>query len=474
MDADKPLRSNPPVTCGPLDALRQANLTFCLLRDSIDPSDETGDIDLLVSSPDFHEAQAVLRALNFLPRAGAPIPHKLAFERYREGRWLAIDLHEQVVQYGLVYMDADLALRRRVRRSEGDRLSPEDELIHLVAHHALRVGPLRTGARDRILELLAGPIDQEALDQQVDRFHLRPDLERAIEWIRDGDPSPGAKDRVRRSFRRTLLLSSAANRLGDLRYRLRGFMRPWRSGQLIAIVGADGSGKSTTISALRERVSRIPGLAIRTVYLGPWGQMSTPWVSRVRKLGIVPSFEPWGRWLSARLAGRPLPASSPRESSLPLLELAGKWIRSELKGFLFYATLELELWFRYLRHVVPALLRGTCVVSDRYVTDLRFLYKGDRMENYAFLRWLACAMFPRPRLFVLLEQPPTLIHARKNSLSVDQISNFQELYRRAIAGRQCLRFREDFPPETIADRILEAALEARAGRTVGSPMSPGH
>jgi hypothetical protein len=107
-------------------------------------------------------------------------------------------------------------------------------------------------------------------------------------------------------------------------------------------------------------------------------------------------------------------------------------------------------------------------VADRYITDLRYLYKGDLMPNYRLLRAAACSLYPMPTLFVLVDQTPETIHERKPGLSVEQIRAFQEAYRRALRGKRWMQVTTDGTPEEAADRVLDATVRLWAGERPAS------
>jgi thymidylate kinase len=71
---------------------------------------------------------------------------------------------------------------------------------------------------------------------------------------------------------------------------------------------------------------------------------------------------------------------------------------------------------------------------------------------------LVCRFFPKPDLFVLLDNRAEVIHARKEDLSVEQIERFRESYRKAICKHPHEIVTTDRSPEEISDHILERML----------------
>jgi thymidylate kinase len=219
-------------------------------------------------------------------------------------------------------------------------------------------------------------------------------------------------------------------------------------GGLVAFVGPDGSGKSTVIRTLTERARSIPGLKVRTTYLGPWGQMKLTLVPALRKLGITPTVLPSGLHLAS---GTHAKDGSKRSQ-----------IRSLLKGSVFYAALYVELIYRYATSVFFRVRRGDWVVADRYITDLRYLYKERPIANYGTIRRFLCAVYPKPDLFIVLDNRPDVIVSRKGGLAAAQIETLRHFMLMAARNYRFEVVTTDRPPEEIADHVLNRMLSMRA------------
>jgi thymidylate kinase len=202
-------------------------------------------------------------------------------------------------------------------------------------------------------------------------------------------------------------------------------------------VGPDGCGKSTVIHALKRRAQDVPTLRVDTTYLGPWGQMHLPWVPALRRAGITPVTRAFGR----HVAGR-----------------SGPYLSPLVKGCLFYAATYVELMYRYLTTVFFSVRDGHWVIADRYVTDLRYMYKERPVSNYPRIRRLICRLFPKPDLLIVLDNQPAVITARKGGLTEPQIE---------VLRRSCLEAAKDYryevvttdrPPDETADYILNRML----------------
>lgn len=455
----------PAPACRPvLEEIDRAGIEYCLLRGDPETGEGIEDVDLLVRPADSRRLRDLLLESGFVARRGPAAPYKTVFVRYRAGRFVCLDIHEEIVQNGLVYMDRDRALARRVRRAGTYVLSDEDLLLHLVWHNLLRRPTTRPAVRDQIRRLLDARLDRDYLRAHSAAFGLAGAFPRAARLLAGEAEEREERRRLRREFWWAVCRSRRGNWRTSLRFRMSRWGARRRRGGLIALVGPDGSGKSTVVAAIRRRASAIHGLKVETVYLGPWGQLELPWVKMLRRAGMTPSLEPWGLRLADRL--RPGRTSSgarrPAAWSLPLV--LSKWVRSLFKGWLFYSALYAELLYRYARGILPRTRRGCWVVSDRYPTDLRYLYKGQPIRSYPVLRFLVCRLFPRPDLFVLLDNLPAVTHSRKPDLSEEQIDTCRRLYLKALAGAPYEVLTTERRPEEIADDILERIVRLSGAR----------
>ena len=169
---------------------------------------------------------------------------------------------------------------------------PPFELLLLCLRVALKTRPSRRWIRSLVSQgpgawlpelSMAGELDE--LIARVDPGELRrwtadlvPGLGPSIAWFvsayRDGRLGPSSMLRFRRQVRRGLrqhqILPSLAARLRRIRFRSARSSRPIRSlatsGRIIAVVGADGAGKSTVVRDLHEWLSY--KLSSVSLYLG--------------------------------------------------------------------------------------------------------------------------------------------------------------------------------------------------------------
>ncbi|MDH5374071.1 MAG: hypothetical protein OEX97_14095, partial [Acidimicrobiia bacterium] len=189
--------------------------------------------------------------------------------------------------------------------------------------------------------------------------------------------------------------------LGDLAWLLRR-----RRGMVVALLGADGSGKSTAVTCV-ERSLPIDAIS--------------------RYLGTKPRSRPDDR--------------ESRRSSLPFRSYLGlvKWIPRIIR----------QLW-----SLEAAARRGTVVICDRHPIEAGRLGAEPPLVKVAkrvVVRFLA----PRPDLVILLDAPGELLYARKGEHSPEHLNRMTETWRQVMRSVDGVSVSAELPAEDVCHRIQE-------------------
>jgi Mrp family chromosome partitioning ATPase/capsular polysaccharide biosynthesis protein/thymidylate kinase len=288
---DRPL----PLLLALLDEFRQQDLSYCYWRSSQRlhaALSGAADLDLLIAREDQHRAQTILlaRGLKLFPdlaqRGHPAVSSYLGYDE-ASGRIVHLHLHFRLVvgepllkNYRLPWEAA--ILKRAVWHPilPIRVLDPASEALVLVARAAVepsRMDPV--ALRQWAATTQKFERDRAALRTRLDRMTL---LRRAGEVFTDeladrivaavfGERPLARHRRLRRRIRRELAahrtytaiearLRSAARSVlwaaGNLNKRILQMPRPWSrrapgGGRVVAVVGIDGSGKSTIVAAIR-------------------------------------------------------------------------------------------------------------------------------------------------------------------------------------------------------------------------------
>ncbi len=250
------------------------------------------DLDVLVAKQDQYRAQEVLlqSGFKYFPAvANRDHPDISSFLGYDEpsGRLIHVHLHSRLVVGETLLKNYRIAweqtiLDRAVAHKELPIrvLDPADEALLMVVRWCLELvwmDPVALrdwAALRRKFELdraaLAGQLDRTTLRNRAGEVFTEELAELATGFIFDGGNFRDRR-RLRRRIRKELgpwrsygaveaLLRSAARAvlwvMGGLNDRLLHVPRPWRrraqgGGCVVAVIGVDGSGKSTTMAAIR-------------------------------------------------------------------------------------------------------------------------------------------------------------------------------------------------------------------------------
>lgn len=192
-----------------------------------------------------------------------------------------------------------------------------------------------------------------------------------------------------------------------------------RRGLTVALVGADGAGKSTMTRALRA--APLPG-PVRTLYMGVNLEASSLMLPTTRLLVAVK------RWRGGRpdLVGSPLRAVEAGDSPLPARFVRSSW---NVVRFLVWAMEEwlrvaIALWFRW---------RGRLVVFDRHFVadywDADIAPTQRPRSRCARLHgWMLLHLYPKPDLTICLDAPAAVLHARKPESTPEWLEERRQQY----------------------------------------------
>lgn len=237
-------------------------------------------------------------------------------------------------------------------------------------------------------------------------------------------------------------------------------------GQVIALIGADGTGKSTVAS----RVRRALGDAARLVYLGSNPTAATHALPTTRLL-----------WAVKRALGRELHHSGPPSLAAARTRPRGAAARAKqhAKSLLVLAARAPEEAYRFAV-VAWHRARGRTVLVDRHPLPDHFgrdrrgtrgwLRLGDRLHG-----WLIARVYPRPDRVVWLDAPTEVLWARKAEGTPEALdARRQEYAEFAATAAGVTRVDAAAPVEDVTQAVLGALAAASSGPSsrVAASLAP--
>lgn len=444
------------------------------------------DLDLLIARRDQHRSQAILLkqgAKRFLDVAGRDHPAVSSYLGYDEpsGRLVHLHLHFRLVvgekllkNWRLPWEDTILARAIPHPILPIRILDPASEALLLVTRAALELSPIDPVAlRHRVATLQKFELDRESLAAGLDRSAVRDRAGEAFsgalaEIIADAVFSAAPLNRRRRLQRRIrseLLAHRAFNSaearsrgllrtllwaVGALNERVLHAPRPGRrrapgGGCVAAVVGVDGSGKSTVVATVRSWLQ--PEIDIMRVYFGTGDGRPglLLWPFKI----MVPA-------ITRLLARKPKGASHGRVS-----DRAPGPVYSLL--MMVWATAAAAEKRTKLRAAHRAASRGLVVISDRYPQDEDPEYNDGPLLSRlprapSWLRRLeagayALARRPPPDLVLKLEVSPQTAAFREPAMDPAVI-------RRRIAAASRLTFHGSRVVRVDAEQPLSEVIRS--------------
>ena len=323
------------------------------------------------------------------------------------------------------------------------RLSEQSELAYLAARHVIK-GDNRRYRQERVAELW----------QRVDHYAFAKDrpavIRDAVELVAS-DPAPGD---ARLLTMRAALRDHGRRRMGwadrlaapaaEAARRLHRTLRP--VGLSVAFLGPDGSGKSTLIQALRERLDPV----FHGVSVLYWRPRLLPTPGRLKV---------WN------------PTAEKTENPDP----HGVVPHGKAVSVARMAYFGLDYVLGYPAVVVPKKVRKHLVIFDRFLHDVRVDPRRYRMNLPAGALALLERIAPKPDLIFVLQGTPEVLRQRKQELSLPEIARqLGELGELAKAGPPFVPIDVDRDIGTIVDDLVDHILAARAEGAQGTLGGANH
>ncbi|MFL5827109.1 MAG: dTMP kinase [Thermoleophilaceae bacterium] len=238
---------------------------------------------------------------------------------------------------------------------------------------------------------------------------------------------------------------------------------------LIAVSGIDGSGKSTLVEGLRERLGR-NGYQVEVV----WTRLE--WTTLWESSGRLERIAALVNWLPARR--RPAPAkSAPAEPSSAWLQPAPP--RSAAAQLRRRSRLLTRAWASVVaamhaqaqrNAVMPHLRDGKVVICDRYTLDAAVALhrRYDTVNSLGPQVRLMELLSPRPLLAWHLDVPAAVAAERKwDELGIDERQRENVLYRRERERLGARWLDASRPVDELVEQVTREVEAALAGIAAG-------
>ncbi|WP_159434776.1 dTMP kinase [Rubritalea squalenifaciens] len=419
-------------------ALKQEGLSYVFLRGFEGlPQELENDADLLFSTGERGKAIKLVNVA--LSQLGWKEVQQLEFSpisvTYALGEEigsvkLVIDYFEHIEWHYLPYMRSGSVLEHAVIVDGLSVPGTADRCFMNVVNRLLYSSEVREKHRS-LYEALESSKERERFASLSHASFGKDVAAQFIQLVEQGhwDDLEGRAD----SFRRAVKSQAWRHRFADS---FSGLWRYWRRvlkrmisppGVFIVFEGADGVGKS---SVIRKAMTALPEvLCVKEPVMFHW----------------KPRRKAFGNSLEPNSAVDPR-SSEKRGKLLSLCYLAYHWL-----GF----------WAGWLTGIYPRLIRNQLVVGDRYIYDMYFDPERFRLDVPEWVLDLLVKCLPRPHLLISLLGSPEIIRARKQELSLEEISHYQDKLEEFGRGKRwCLTLDANASLEEVVQELVSKVREA--------------
>lgn len=397
-------------------SINSAGIEYVIVRnyESLPDAIIDGDIDLLVSREDAERLRSILREMGFLIIPDL-FPHTFAlFFDETNGELIKFDIMDSLAfgQKMIMPFPGDYEKRvldKRVLHGEFYIPSAEDEIILLLLHCVKDKGFFEPAYKEKLRKLAGCELDTEYVDGFFVNVFGQKLSENILPWIRRGkfERLAGLQTRVSMFLFKSLTMKSLLMSLTIVNQRVARKLLG-RRGLRIALMGPDGSGKTTLARTIRDR--RIFNTVC--VYMG-------------RDQFIIPTRRIFKYMLDRIKKKKGTNGTATAESrSEGLIQAKGIW-RDGVDVVRFFHDL-IDFYLRYFLYNYLHCRKGFLVINDRYIYDM--LLGGEKVQRLWFFRWIIISLFPAPDFVFLLDAPAEKMHARKGEHSTAFLNAMKKKY----------------------------------------------
>ncbi len=416
--------------------LEEDAIETCLLRDEYDEIDFLDEVDLLVNKKNKKATLQILQKLGWeILDKGIFIPHKVTLYYLQDGQLCKIDLHFELVDYGLIYMDAEAFIKETTFKNGLRVPSRSSWLLHVILHTILGKDKLSKKYHQRIDKLFQHPKTIEDTNKLINTYKLSRVIADINSLSTQVLTDKNYILQKKKSLKKHLKSNNINNLLSSVYQKVIwpcGQLLGLRRGLTIAFIGPDGAGKSTTIDALTTKLEKSFSIPTRTIYMGPWEYPILYSSKLLRRIGANPLDE--------------IPGANTSST---------KKLKGLIKRHLYYINTFFEVWSRYLIKVLPRLLYRRVVLLDRFTYDIEVGYYNTILKNSAKLRGLISKLSPKPTLTVLLVNEANIIWERKKEYPLEVITQSLDKYKEIGRKYQATELNTNQPIEKMIDIFVE-------------------
>lgn len=361
------------------------------------------DFDVLISTKDYARADKIAEDMGFKNTSKNDYRKGAVWSRYMmdipgQDRPLLIDLHRDVVREFMIPYMGEASLIRRVRRGDIVTFSDEDTFVNEVVHATITKGFIKKRYRDDMTRYIASPgFDRLYAENYLKDLFGKEDALRIMQYV-----SAAEFDKLlcmrKKLFNKFIMRDAKTFRIyaeffvkNTIREILASLIKP-KKAKVIALIGVDGSGKSTASEAIQNHFETYFGKKCEIVYMGRGRNRALPGArAAIGKLGVK----------------LPVPDSIKYENP----------IKKKILYMARDAAYIIDAYARYFFFIYLRKRKKINVVTDRYAYDIML-----NEHTYGLTRRFIVNFYPRPDMLLYLYNSPEKLFARKGQHGTKKLS----------------------------------------------------
>jgi len=381
-------------------------IKYCILRnyEFLEEEREIQDhseksLDLVTARKGLPAFKEVMNTLGFQPRnPGFSKAHHAYFKVFPFGV-VSFDVQIGGVHWNdICYLDEEYVVGNRVRKAFFYIPSPEDTFVMLLLHSILGKRYFKPKYQEILRSLSQSKnINKEYVLARLTEVFSPTTAKKLLTLAMQNDFKIILQKKYSYIFR---FVFQSPNSIG--KFTLLSIRWLWsrriRIYPLIAVIGPDGAGKSTTVQALQK-------------YLKEHGKKSTV-IYTGRGRGQLLPFASIGRKYKTNEKKKDAVNTAHNSVTIKKRTIDKRKILYSLAAPVF----AMDLWLRYWIKIFPQRLQKKIVITDRYCTDL-FLMQHVPL----WLKKGLLCFFPRPTATFYLSNTADELHSRREEESIGEL-----------------------------------------------------
>ncbi len=407
-----------------LHALDAQQLQYCILRnyeflqedrEALESSEKS--LDLVIARNDLSYFQKMMKSLGFQQREqGFSKAHQAYFQVFDFGV-VSFDVQIGGVHWNdICYLDEKFILGNRIRKDAFYIPSHNDTFVMLLLHSILGKRYFKPKYQEILRSLSQDQnLDQKYLVARLTEVFSSSTATKLLTLIFQNDFKTIIEQKSQ--YIRKFIFRSPKNIATFSFLSLRWlWSRRIRFYPLIAVIGPDGAGKSTTVQALQQYLQE-QGKNSTIIYTGRGRGQLLPFATLGRKYKTKEKKKD-----AAKDAVNFIHANTTHNSTI--IKKKTIFDKRKILYSLAAPVFALDLWLRYWLQIFPQRLQKKTVITDRYCTDLFLMQHVPLWIKKGLLRF-----FPHPTITFYLSNTAQELHSRREEESIPELERQLALFK---------------------------------------------